>query len=204
MDIINLRNIDMLFFLFLRRCHYYFVVFNLKTHVIDILDNMERVGHIIDVYDFDIHIMREMVVQHLRNIGHPSADLMEPVEDRIMEIKWRTRNNYTDCGVFCMRHMETYMGGGSRGWYTGFTTEEPSQKKQIENLRIKYCTKILLSDQNICKKLVEEEVAQFYSLSPTAQLKKKTHADVTRKYRLNSERRHECWIVWRINTIAFS
>ncbi|KAJ9555072.1 hypothetical protein OSB04_009686 [Centaurea solstitialis] len=115
----------------------------------------------------------------------PAADLMEPVEDRIMEIKWRTRNNYTDCGVFCMRHMETYMGGGSRGWYTGFTAEGPGQKKQIENLRIKYCTKILLSDQNICKKLVEEEVVQYYCLSPTAQLEKRTHADVTRKYRLS-------------------
>ncbi|KAJ9552582.1 hypothetical protein OSB04_016627 [Centaurea solstitialis] len=173
-----------LFFPFLQNRHYFCVVFNLKTNVVEILDNMEHDGDIVDVYGFDIHILRSMVVQHLRNIGHPSTELIQTVEVSVIEMKWRTRDNFTDCGVFCMLHMETYMGGGSRGWHTGFTTEVPGQKKQIENLRMKYCTKILLSEQNSCKQVVEEEVANLFSLSPSTRSKFKTQAYVTRNFRL--------------------
>ncbi|KAJ9566178.1 hypothetical protein OSB04_002144 [Centaurea solstitialis] len=185
MDIINFRQIDMVFFPLLRNQHYFCVVFNLKTNTIDILDNMDRDLGIVDVYDFDIHILRQMVVQHLRNINHPSADLLEPVEDRWMDISWRTRHNFIDCGVFLMRHMETYMGGGVRGWYTGLSVEGPSQKRQIEHLRMMYCTKILLSDENTCKQQVEAELADLFSRSEIDRMQLKQQAEISRSYRVN-------------------
>lgn len=33
-----------------------------------------------------------------------------------LEMPWRTKSNNVDCGIFAMRHMETYCGNKLRGW----------------------------------------------------------------------------------------
>lgn len=38
-------------------------------------------------------------------------------------MKWQTKENGIDCGVFAMRHMETYFGGGTRSWDARFAPE---------------------------------------------------------------------------------
>ncbi|KAJ0734537.1 hypothetical protein HanPI659440_Chr11g0421251 [Helianthus annuus] len=42
------------------------------------------------------------------------------IERKVMD--WRTENNDIDCGVFTMRHMETYKGEKTP-WVTGFVKE---------------------------------------------------------------------------------
>ncbi|KAL8228490.1 hypothetical protein R6Q57_016074, partial [Mikania cordata] len=43
------------------------------------------------------------------------------------------------------RHMETYMGGGVKGWNIGLLAESVDKKKQLKRLRVKYAHKILRS-----------------------------------------------------------
>jgi hypothetical protein len=62
---------------------------------------------------------------------------------------WRTSENKIDCGIFAMRHMETYTGEAT--WDCAIVNESKdndNQKTQLEELRQKYLTKILLSDIN--------------------------------------------------------
>ncbi|KAL8209435.1 hypothetical protein R6Q57_006167 [Mikania cordata] len=59
--------------------------------------------------------------------------------------------NGIDCGVFCMRHMETYMCGGPKKWNYGLMKEPEGQNKQLNQLRFKYLCKILMSNVNFLK-----------------------------------------------------
>ncbi|MFS8015852.1 putative papain-like cysteine peptidase superfamily [Helianthus anomalus] len=43
--------------------------------------------------------------------------------------------NYEDCGVYAMRHMETWMGIIDGHWDAGFLTEMAIAKKKITHLR---------------------------------------------------------------------
>ncbi|KAJ9543619.1 hypothetical protein OSB04_023326 [Centaurea solstitialis] len=121
-DIINMRSFDMVFFPILQGRHYFCVVFNLKKNTVDILDNIEKKDNV-DMYDNAISDLKHLFVHHLNVIEHPAAETLERVNVRLLEMKWQTKGNFVDCGVFLMRHMETYMGGGVRGWFTGLTTE---------------------------------------------------------------------------------
>ncbi|KAF5809461.1 putative papain-like cysteine peptidase superfamily [Helianthus annuus] len=64
---------------------------------------------------------------------------------------WRTKNNGVDCGVFTMRHMETYKGD-QKPWVTGFVNEDEvnnRQKAQLHLPRTRYLSKIILSEHNM-------------------------------------------------------
>lgn len=40
-----------------------------------------------------------------------------------LEMKWRTEKNQFDCGIYAIRHMETYKGNGVRGWESKLLTD---------------------------------------------------------------------------------
>ncbi|KAJ0748571.1 hypothetical protein HanOQP8_Chr05g0202581 [Helianthus annuus] len=64
---------------------------------------------------------------------------------------WRTKNNGVDCGVFTMRHMETYKGD-QKPWVTGFVKEDEVNNRpnsQLHLLRHRYLSKIILSEHNM-------------------------------------------------------
>ncbi|GJT34166.1 hypothetical protein Tco_0924585 [Tanacetum coccineum] len=58
-------------------------------------------------------------------------------EHRILTLGCRTTNNSIDCGVFVMRHMETYRGEGDRGDRCCLKEEGTGQQGQINELRYK-------------------------------------------------------------------
>lgn len=41
---------------------------------------------------------------------------MENLQLTHLEMKWQTKEYTVDSGVFAMRHLETYMGEGLKGW----------------------------------------------------------------------------------------
>ena len=67
---------------------------------------------------------------------------------------WMSKNNRVDCGIFLMRHMEMYKGEKMGTWNAGIEWECDSQQEQLNELRRKYVTKILLSEMNLKKKEV--------------------------------------------------
>lgn len=53
---------------------------------------------------------------------------------------WRTTTNAEDCGVFLMRHMETYKGERVEYWNCGL---KKSSKGLLQSLRAKYCSALM-------------------------------------------------------------
>lgn len=71
-----------------------------------------------------------------------------------------TKYNVIDCGVFAMRHMETYLFGGEYDDLCGLRREGKEQQQQLDGLRKKYAAKMLLNDLNKKKAVFEMEVEE--------------------------------------------
>ncbi|MFS8017410.1 hypothetical protein Hanom_Chr15g01380041 [Helianthus anomalus] len=81
-------------------------------------------------------------------------------------MEWRTTSNMVDCGIFAMRHMETYMGQ-IVGWTYGLEKEDvPNQlqQRQLNDLRMKYIAKIPLHSENQNITQVTKSVRKFLNL----------------------------------------
>lgn len=55
-----------------------------------------------------------------------------------MKLKWNTKKNFVDCGVFLMRHMECYEGQKPQNWDCSIPKETEGQSDVIFKLRIRY------------------------------------------------------------------
>lgn len=66
-----------------------------------------------------------------------------------LKMPWRNTSNKVDCGVYAMRHMETYMGQRIKDWDTGFKAK---CQTKMRIYRAKYCKALLSSKFNRKKK----------------------------------------------------
>ncbi|GKC02462.1 alpha/beta hydrolase fold protein [Tanacetum coccineum] len=143
--------------------HYFIVYMNLKYNRIEYLDNIFSIETDPNArYGFPSMTLVSLFEDYMLHVDHPSYRQMSAsAEKRILTLGCRTTNNSIDCGVFVMRHMETYRGEGDRGDRCCLKKEGPEQHKQINDLRYKYATKILLADCNKAKSMVEQETHAF-------------------------------------------
>ena len=97
---------------------------------------------------------------YLESINHPIAQqiLVSPINR--LKMRWRTTRNGADCGVFAMRHMETYYG--NKHWRCNLSTEGAEQDRRLRRLRFKYLSKILLSDTNQLRDTVAKKARVFH------------------------------------------
>ena len=86
------------------------------------------------------------------------ADLVRNYKPYLMELKWATDQNFVDCGVFCMRHMETFMGSNGPDWNSGFSK---NSTKTLINLRELYMQAIVKSSINEVKDNILGKIKTF-------------------------------------------
>ncbi|KAJ0677781.1 putative Ulp1 protease family catalytic domain, papain-like cysteine peptidase superfamily [Helianthus annuus] len=166
--------------------HFYVISFPLEDKEIFIIDNSAKAVTNKQKYGNVPLKTRNALAGYLESVGYKNADDIKGIKPVKMEMKLRTKNNGIDCGVFCMRHMECYNGEEAENWDCGFheEDEEPEiidqgkthvskQKAQLEDLRRKFITKILLHDINKRKDFVIEDSKKFRKLS--AKLKKQSY-----------------------------
>ena len=87
-----------------------------------------------------------------------------------MAMPWRTTTNAKDCGVFLMRHMETYKGERVEYWNCGL---KKTSKGVLQSLRAKYCSALMnaiISHECIHNKLI---TSRYY-----VEASKNNHIDV--------------------------
>lgn len=105
-------------------------------------------------------------IDYLKRVNHPKPDKFLMAAPKIIQMEWRTNNNISDCGVFVMRHMETYMGGGA--FCQDLKKLGIGQSVQIKLLRVKYVAKIILMEINEAKqKFLKEAEAYVKTILPT-------------------------------------
>ncbi|KAJ9536518.1 hypothetical protein OSB04_un000312 [Centaurea solstitialis] len=166
-DLMNLRKYDLIFFPILQSQHFYLIVYNLKNPNILVIDNMSINVSIESKYGILPHKMNELFVQYIRFVSHPKAEIIAQIRPKKHIMRWCNMENQVDCGIFVMRHMETYKGEDMESWNCGLDTDYKKQKNQIDRLRNKYAAKMLLSTNNIHKGRVIDEMDSFDQLDET-------------------------------------
>ncbi|PWA57478.1 hypothetical protein CTI12_AA372430 [Artemisia annua] len=98
---------------------------------------------------------------YLLHKNHPNYRAMSGAPRKVLQLGCKTTNNFVDCGVFTMRHMEIYKGDGDCCDLCCLSKEGKKQISELRELRIKYVAKILLSDFNLVKSEFEREAYGF-------------------------------------------
>ncbi|CAI9268927.1 unnamed protein product [Lactuca saligna] len=79
---------------------------------------------------------------------------------------WKVEKEGSDYGVYLIRHMESYMGENEGRWDFGFTGKKQSDVLALDNLRIKHMAKLMKSQYNIHKSMLEKDAEEYEKLDP--------------------------------------
>ncbi|KAJ0921926.1 hypothetical protein HanPSC8_Chr05g0197451 [Helianthus annuus] len=93
-------------------------------------------------------------------VNHPKSAEIETAEMVRLDFAWKTVNNTVDCGVFVMRHMETWFGLTSDKWDSGFPLGHTAKKACLTRLRKKYAIKLVTSNVNKHRSRVLAEASE--------------------------------------------
>ncbi|XP_074267587.1 uncharacterized protein LOC141591009 [Silene latifolia] len=80
-----------------------------------------------------------------------SSNVVLAMDLIVAKLSWRNNYNVDDCGIYTMRHMETFMGLIS--WKCGLMKNDRSVLKV---LRYKYLCTLLMFDHNDCRETVAD------------------------------------------------
>ncbi|KAD6794376.1 hypothetical protein E3N88_05272 [Mikania micrantha] len=173
----SINQINLLIIPVLQTNHYYLVCFNLKNPAIEIVDNIR--GRLHARCAGNVRKVQKIVSLYLEKESPALHKKIVNLKPKKLEMPWQTEKNFIDCGIFAMRHMETYMGKEIKEWKEDCAILEESSGKQNEqllDLRYKYLSKILLSDINILHDEVTKEVKKFEELDEEVKRKMRTTA----------------------------
>ncbi|KAF5803459.1 hypothetical protein HanXRQr2_Chr06g0271561 [Helianthus annuus] len=83
--------------------------------------------------------VKNYMVGYLKAVEHPSAARMATATLTKKKLEWATSDNFNDCGVLVMRHMEMYIGSDVE-FECDFSTRKNIQDMQLQNLRMNIAT----------------------------------------------------------------
>nr|GEY28254.1 hypothetical protein [Tanacetum cinerariifolium] len=99
------------------------------------------------VVHFESH--KKLFARHLKQYGHIRHTQVAKVKNTIPKLKWKTKENFHDYGIFTMLHMETFDSGPTSNLDFGLPVESQLQCDMLRRLRFKFATKILLHEINV-------------------------------------------------------
>ena len=79
---------------------------------------------------------------------------------------WKVEKEGSDYGVYLMRHMESYIGENEGRQDCGFTGKKQSDVVALNNLRIKYMARLMKSEYNKHKSMLEKDAETYERLDP--------------------------------------
>ncbi|KAL8201996.1 hypothetical protein R6Q57_011143 [Mikania cordata] len=174
----SIEDVDILIVPILHDSHYYLICFNFKNETIDVIDNMK--GKMKLKQKYRLSRMTQVMLNYLENHFPSLHNKLDGVVPTKLDLPWQTDKNFVDCGVFAMRHMETYKGQPINEWtnYCGLK-EEADQYVigQLNDLRIKYLSKMLLSDVNLLRDKVMSQLEDFEKIDISEREKLKKGAE---------------------------
>ncbi|KAL8200374.1 hypothetical protein R6Q57_011713 [Mikania cordata] len=106
----HITKVDMMFILIIKSEHVFLLVLDLKTPSFELFDNMVPGDENVEKYEQIPTYMRDVFVNYLLDNDHPNAYKLYQQTTKIPDLPWKTTKNGEDCGIFCMRHTEIYMG----------------------------------------------------------------------------------------------
>ncbi|PWA43796.1 ulp1 protease family, C-terminal catalytic domain-containing protein [Artemisia annua] len=180
-----MQHIEWAFFPIIAHHHYYLVVFNLFKGTSVIIDNSISGANYDSKYKHVCDLLKNLFSKHLERYKHPKASDVRDKKTTIMKLKWGTKNNEVDCGVFLMMHMENYNGETATKWNLGFPTEEENQTIELIKMRVKHTTKMLMHEVNKNRAMMSENAHQFARQYTDKDEKQKMIKETSRRRKLN-------------------
>nr|GEX83511.1 hypothetical protein [Tanacetum cinerariifolium] len=174
--LMSLQNFEMVFFSVCHEDHIYLICVDFNKGSIHLIDNSSTgTDHKNHKYKgIPQAIVGKVFVQYLYYVKCPKAKAIEKAKIKRMKISWRTTRNSTDCGVFTMLHMESYIGAEGE-WKCGRAKESKKQNEQLNSPRSKFAAKIILSEFNLLMEKFMQLVQAFEQ--KTEEERKKTIDD---------------------------
>ncbi|XP_021732641.1 uncharacterized protein LOC110699439 [Chenopodium quinoa] len=83
--------------------------------------------------------------EYLKGLGYEDADSIEKYKVVLQKMKWRSNEDYTNCGVYIMKHMETFTADPNEEWVCDL---KPNNVNQIRKLRVQYTVELMLNEGN--------------------------------------------------------
>ncbi|GJY14963.1 ulp1 protease family, C-terminal catalytic domain-containing protein [Tanacetum coccineum] len=127
--------------------------------------------------------LKKLFTRHLKEYGHDRHTKIAKLIPKIPKLKWRTKGNYQDCGIFTMLHMESYNAGAVANWDCGLVAESGLQLDMLRRLRFKFSTKILLHEINVHAQKMLDLAKEFDKLESDEKVSIIIHALKNRKER---------------------
>ncbi|GJY14336.1 ulp1 protease family, C-terminal catalytic domain-containing protein [Tanacetum coccineum] len=122
---------------------------DLKQAAMIILDNSDCGETYSLKYKAVCEPLKMFFARHLKNYNHPKHVFVDKLKHRIPKLKWSTTKNHSDCRVFTMIHLKSYVGKPVAQWDVGLCAKSDEQVSQLRRMRFKIATKILLRDLNV-------------------------------------------------------
>nr|GFA57299.1 ulp1 protease family, C-terminal catalytic domain-containing protein [Tanacetum cinerariifolium] len=139
-----------------------------KTTAMTILDNSPGTYNLKykEVYD----LLKKLFARHLKQYGHIRHTQVAKVKYTILKLKWKTKENFHDCGIFTMLHMKTFDGGPGSNLDCGLPVESQLQRDMLRRLRFKFATKILFHEINVHAGKMLELAKEFDKTVPVEKM----------------------------------
>ncbi|PWA57785.1 hypothetical protein CTI12_AA406470 [Artemisia annua] len=124
----KLRDVKLVFFPIIAHGHYYVTVFDLEKGHAVILDNNISDGDYDGKYKEIFVFVKEVLVHYLFVTKHPTLNkVVKEAPPKISKMKWKTKENKIDCGLYMMMHMEMFEGEIGLKWKTNIVDEKNRQ-----------------------------------------------------------------------------
>nr|GMD54437.1 GATA transcription factor 1-like [Ipomoea batatas] len=91
---------------------------------------------------------KDMLFEFYKKISPRRSILCAGVNGKRMQMAWRDSRNKIDCGVFLMRHMETYLGQRISNWDCGLVKGDTLK---LHKLRMRYMKELSIFEFSIHK-----------------------------------------------------
>ncbi|CAI9294533.1 unnamed protein product [Lactuca saligna] len=131
------------FFPIVEKSKYYLICFDLRVPTYYIIDHVNRTGVVEDIYGKKPVHVKKLLGNYLKTEHYQKSTAFNKIKARVMKITWKVEKEGSDCGVYLMRNMESYMGENERRWDYGFIGKKQSDVLALNNLRIKYTAKLM-------------------------------------------------------------
>nr|GMC91133.1 uncharacterized protein LOC109158392 [Ipomoea batatas] len=161
---LDINDADMIFFPVLRHGHYFLICINVKASKLEIIDNKSLVRGVTmkDKYGDCTTLLVTALKEYLALGSSALFWKVDELTEEVVDMSWKESENYIDCGLFVMRHMETYKGTLKK-WNPGFKKKARLNEEFLIGLRARYAATIIRWRANILKNIVIKKTKLLYN-----------------------------------------
>nr|GMD98804.1 RNA-binding protein 48-like [Ipomoea batatas] len=136
---LDINDADLIFFPVLRHGHYFLICINVKASKLEIIDNKSLVSGVTmkDKYGDCTTLLVTALKEYLALGSFALFWKVDELTEEVVDMSWKESENYIDCGLFVMRHMETYKGTLKK-WNPRFKKKAKLNEEFLIGLRARF------------------------------------------------------------------